>query len=124
MRLKILTLTLAIGVIAVLARHAQAAGDPISGEWDVSFLLEGSTTPATFTLTLADGKLTGTVYSHHTGAGTLRDGAFKDNRLAGTLDFSSHESIAITGELKDGEMTGEFRTEGRVGKWEGRKKGR
>src|SRR5207247_2488820 len=60
----------------------------------------------------------GTAASHHTGPGTLRDGSWKDNRLAFTLDFASHESIAVTGGLREGGLGGEFRTEGMVGQWE------
>src|SRR6266853_4759886 len=48
--------------------------DPISGEWNVSFFVHDTTTPAIFNLKLAGTKVTGTVYSEHTGPGTVRDG--------------------------------------------------
>lgn len=96
--------------------------DPITGEWDVIFLVQDTKTPATFKLKLDGDKITGTVYSEHTGAGTLRDGSWKDNKLSFTLDFAKHESIAITGTLKDGMLVGEFRTEGFVEKWEAKRK--
>lgn len=97
--------------------------DPISGEWEVSFYLQGTTTPATFKLKLDGDKVTGTAESAHTGSGTVRDGLWAENKLSFTLDFKSHESIVITGSLKDGKLAGEFRTEGFVEKWEAKKKG-
>lgn len=97
--------------------------DPISGEWDVSFYVHGSTTPAIFRLKLDGDKVTGTAESAHTGPGTVRDGSWTENKLSFTLDFKKHESIAITGSLKDGKLVGEFRTEGFVEKWEATRKG-
>ncbi len=96
--------------------------DPISGEWEVIFRVQGTTTPATFKLKLDGDKVTGTAESAHTGPGIVRDGWWKDNKLSFTLDFEKHESIAISGGLRDGELSGEFRTEGFVEKWEGTKK--
>jgi hypothetical protein len=132
MRLKIvgslILLALAIGATSQFA----AAGhhpvltkdsDPISGEWDVSFIVQGmAPTPAKFTLKLEGDKVTGTAASEHTGPGTIRDGSWKDDKLSFTLDFKSHESIAITGSLKDGKLAGEFRTEGFVSTWEAKRK--
>jgi len=96
--------------------------DPISGEWDVTFLVQNTKTPATFKLKLNGDRVTGTVYSEHTGAGTLRDGSWKDQKLSFTVDFARHESIAISGTLKDGMLLGEFRTEGFSEKWEAKRK--
>jgi hypothetical protein len=96
--------------------------DPITGEWDVTFRVQDTKTPATFKLKLDGDKVTGTVYSEHTGAGTLRDGSWKDHKLSFTIDFAKHESIAITGTLKDGMLVGEFRTEGFSEKWEAKRK--
>jgi hypothetical protein len=104
------------------AKDSRPDADPITGEWDVTFQVQNSKTPATFKLKLDGDKVTGTVYSEHTGAGTLRDGSWKDNKLSFTLDFAKHESIAITGTLKDGMLVGEFRTEGFVEKWEAKRK--
>lgn len=122
MKLKIFGSLLALAALAGVSRSARAAGDPISGEWDVTFHVEGMTTPATFKLALDGDRVGGTAESHHTGPGTVRDGSWKDGRLAMTLDFASHESIAVTGSLEGEELTGEFRTEGRVGKWDARRK--
>jgi hypothetical protein len=96
--------------------------DPISGEWDVTFHVQNTKTPATFKLKLDGDKVTGTAYSEHTGPGTLRDGSWKDNQLSFTLEFARHESIAVTGILKDGTLGGEFRTEGFSEKWEAKRK--
>ena len=102
--------------------HEEAADDPISGEWNVSFFVNGHTTPASFVLKLDGDKITGTANSDHTGLGTIRDGKFEKGKLSFTLDFQKHESIAINGELKEGKLIGEFRTEGFVDKWEAIKK--
>jgi hypothetical protein len=101
---------------------SRPAPDPISGEWAVSFKVQGTVTPATFKLKLDGDKVTGTADSAHTGPGTVRDGSWSENKLSFTLDFKNHESIAITGVLKDGMLTGEFRTEGFVSNWEAIKK--
>ena len=96
--------------------------DPISGEWNVSFFVHDSPTPATFTFKLEGTKVTGTAYSEHTGAGTIRDGKWVDGKLSFTLDFEKHESIDVTGSLKDGKLSGEFHTEGFTDKWEATKR--
>jgi hypothetical protein len=116
-----------------VARHHKAfahdlvshkpATDPISGEWNVSFLVKGHpATPATFKLKLEGEKVTGTAYSDHTGEGTIRDSKYADGKLSFTLDFKKHESIAITGDVKDGKLSGEFTTEGFTAKWEAARK--
>jgi hypothetical protein len=127
--------TIFLSACSALARHhnelfsKEAAGpktndnnDPISGEWDVAFLVHDKKTPATFSLKLDGTKLTGTAYSDHTGAGTIRDGKWVDGKLSFTLDFKKHESIAISGELKEGKLVGQFTTEGFTEKWEATKK--
>lgn len=98
------------------------ASDPISGEWDVSFFVEKNVTPAVFTFKLDGDKVSGTANSQHTGLGKLRDGKWSDNKLSFTLDFASHESIVVTGALKDGHLAGEFRTEGFTSTWEAKRK--
>ena len=96
--------------------------DPISGEWNVTFFVHDSKTPATFTLKREGTAITGTAYSDHTGAGTIRDGKWTDGKLSFTLDFKKHESIAITGLAKEGKLVGQFTTEGFTEKWEATKK--
>ena len=95
--------------------------DPISGEWDVSFFVHDKKTPAIFRLKLEGTEITGTAYSDHTGAGTVRDGKWADGQLSFTLDFKKHESIAITGALKDDKLVGQFTTEGFTERWEATK---
>ena len=96
--------------------------DPISGVWEVNFTLQGTTVPGTFTLKLDGDKVTGTAESEHTGAGTINRGTYADHKVSFTLDFAKHDSIAITGRLKDGKLSGEFKTEGMQGTWEAKKK--
>jgi hypothetical protein len=98
-------------------------GDPISGEWEGRFEIGGGSATATFNLKLDGDKVTGTVESAHTGPGTLSQGLLVDKKLSFTLNFAAHESIAVTGSFQDGNLSGEFRTEGMVGKWIAHKKG-
>ncbi len=98
-------------------------GDPISGEWNASFIVPGhGTTPATFTFRLEGEKVSGTAYSEHTGAGTVRDGKWVDGKLSFVLEFKKHESIAVKGGLKEGSLAGEFTTEGFTANWEAKRK--
>jgi hypothetical protein len=138
MQLKIFTLTvLALSLTSVLScstiahHHRQLVSavhsesdetDPISGEWNVTFFVQGHNTPATFNLKLDGNEVTGTANSEHTGPGTVRDGKWEKNKLSFTLDFEKHESISITGTLQDAKLVGEFRTEGFVAKWEATRK--
>jgi hypothetical protein len=96
--------------------------DPISGEWNVTFYVHEDKTPATFTFKLDGATLTGSAYSEHTGPGTIRDGKWADGKLSFALDFKKHQSINVTGELKDGKLAGQFTTEGFTDKWEAVKK--
>ena len=96
--------------------------DPISGEWEVTFTLQGTTVPGTFTLKLDGDKVTGTAVSEHTGPGTVSRGTWADHQLSFTLDFAKHDSIAITGKMKDGKLAGEFKTEGMQGTWQAKKR--
>lgn len=105
--------------------HQAAAADDknaISGEWNVTFYVHEQKTPASFTFKVEGTTVTGTAYSEHTGAGTIRDGKYADGKLSFTLDFQKHESIVVNGVLKDGKLTGEFSTEGFTDKWEATKK--
>jgi hypothetical protein len=95
--------------------------DPISGQWDTTFHAQGMVVHGTFTFILDGEKITGTAYTHHTGAGTIRDGKFANGKLSFILDFKKHASITATGALKDGQLGGEFTTEGFSDKWEAKK---
>ena len=96
--------------------------DPISGEWEGLFEIGGASATVTFRLKLDGDKVTGTVESTHTGPGTLSQGSLVDNKVHFTLIFAEHESIAVEGNLQDSKLSGEFRTEGMVGKWVAKKK--
>ena len=109
-------------IVSTAALYEKMDADLISGEWDVSFYVNGKTYPATFKLKLDDDKVTGTAYSEHTGASTLRDGSWAENKFSFTLDFAKHESIAITGQLEGDKLVGEFTTEGFTAKWDAKKK--
>jgi hypothetical protein len=122
---------LAVSVYPAIARHegvtnlhplASVQSDSISGMWNASFFVNGRAMPATFEFKLDGAKVTGTAFSEHTGAGTIRDGSWSDGELSFTLDFKKHESIAVTGTLKDAKLTGEFTTEGFSSNWEAKKK--
>lgn len=98
------------------------SSDPLSGEWNVSFFVHGKPTPATFVFHLEEEKVTGTAYSDHTGAGTIRDGKWVDGKLSFVLEFQKHESIAIKGTFEKDKLAGEFTTEGFTARWEAVKK--
>ena len=80
------------------------------------------TSPAPFKLKLDGDKVTGTAESAHTGPGTIRDGSGIDGKLSFTLDFKTHESIAITGKARDNKLVGEFTTQGFTSSWEATRK--
>jgi len=96
--------------------------DPISGEWDVMFELQGTKVPGSFKLKLDGDKVTGTAESEHTGPGTLSEGKWADNKISFMLVFARHDSIAVTGTLKDGKLIGDFKTEGMQGTWEAKRR--
>lgn len=102
--------------------RATQAPDLISGDWDASFKVGEHTSPASFKLKLDGDKVTGTAESAHTGPGTIRHGSWIDGKLSFTLDFKTHESIAITGKLQETKLVGEFTTEGFTSTWEATKK--
>ena len=96
--------------------------DLISGDWDAVFKVGEHTSPASFKFKLDGDKVTGTAESAHTGPGTIRDGSWVDGKLSFTLDFKTHESIAVTGKLQETKLVGEFTTEGFTSTWEATKK--
>ena len=103
--------------------HASAANDdPISGNWEVTFHVHDMKMPGRFSFKVEGTKVTGTAYSEHTGSGTIRDGKWADGKLSFTLDFAKHESIVVSGAIKDGKLAGEFSTEGFTDKWDATKK--
>lgn len=95
--------------------------DKISGDWDGTVEAVGTKVAFKMSFKLEDEKLTGTVESGHTGAGTI-SGTLKNGKLNFTATFAKHESISFKGELKDDKISGEYATEGRQEKWEAVKK--
>ena len=99
-------------------RPAESTGN-ISGEWSVTLFVGKQTAPATFIFRVDGEKVTGAVYSAHTGAGTIREGSWVKGKLVATLEFSSHESLVINATLKDDKLVGDFRSEDMIVKCEG-----
>jgi hypothetical protein len=117
-------LTTATGITALNSfagaqtdQKEKVKGDPISGSWNAVFSTEDTTVPAKFALKLAGEKVTGTVESDYTGAGKITNGTWTDQRLTLTLEFTAHPTVAVKGTLDKGKLSGEFATDGRVGKW-------
>jgi hypothetical protein len=96
---------------------APAGGDSIDGAWDVTFTIAGQTAIGTFTFDVKGSTVSGTVYSEHTGAGTITEGKFDGHKLTCTLKFEKHESISLMGKLTDRKLAGTFDTEGATGTW-------
>ena len=92
--------------------------DLISGEWEGTFHVGGTTTAFMLELKLDGSKVNGKANSNHTGPGVISKGSWIDGKLLLKLDFISHESIEMSATLKEGRLVGEFRTEGFVANWE------
>jgi len=130
MRLRNLVILLVVAIVVAVMTSpglatptpARVDADPISGEWNGSFQVEGYSADFTFKFKLDGKKVIGTGESAHTGPGTLSNGSWADGKLSFTMDFAAHESIAVTGSLNDGKLAGEFHTEGMTGKWEAKRK--
>ena len=119
----VLTTALTLSVYAQSpAGRSHSKADPISGHWKVTYAIAGTTIIGSMDLKLEGDKITGKSFTEHTGPGTLSKGVWSNPQLSFTMDFEKHQSIAVTGELKDAKLSGEFRTEGTVGAWEAVKK--
>jgi hypothetical protein len=110
------------GLFEHSAKTQTQTPDPISGDWDARFKVGDQTSPATFKLKLDGNKVTGTAESAHTGPGTLSDGSWTDGKLSFTLNFKTHQPIAVTGKVEDDKLVGEFSTEGFSSTWEATRK--
>jgi hypothetical protein len=110
-----------IAIILVISfaafASAPAPSGNVKGDWNVTFTIAGQSVDGTISLDVNGKTLTGTVFSEHTGRGTITDGTFNDNKLNCTLKFEKHESIALKGEFKDDKLSGTFDTEGMTGTW-------
>jgi len=94
-----------------------ATDSNIKGEWVATFTIAGQSVDGTLSFDVNGKVLVGTIFSGHTGKGTITDGVFENNKLSCTLKFEKHESIALSGEFKDDKLTGTFATEGTTGTW-------
>lgn len=111
---------LLLGALALAAAVAQTSNpNSIDGDWIVSFMLQGNqTVSGRMTLQAAGSELTGTVETEHTGPGNLKQGTWTAHQMSATCVFKAHEDINITGEFKDGKLSGSFHTEGMKGTWQ------
>lgn len=100
-----------------LAGYAHKYHDPISGDYDITFSVAGQGASGTMTLKVEGNKVTGTVNTAHTGAGTITDGKWEKGKLTCTAKFANHEDVVMSGEMKDGKLSGEFKAEGNTGQW-------
>src|SRR5579872_703193 len=110
-------------IASAVAQHRAGKSDSIAGDWMVTFTIQGQTASGKMSFQVKRGKLSGTVETAHTGPGTFQDGKWANNKLTATCIFQKHESIALTGELKDGKLSGTFHTEGTDGTWEATRAG-
>ena len=114
----LLSFTTLLHVISFAAfASSPAASGSVKGDWNATFTIAGQSVDGTISLDVNGKTLTGTVFTEHTGKGTVTDGTFDDNKLNCTLKFEKHESIALTGEFKDDKLSGTFDTEGMTGTW-------
>lgn len=113
-----LALELILAGSVASAQHGAQSPASIAGEWNITFTLQGQSASGSLTLALEGETLTGTVETHHTGPGKLRDGKFSAAKLSATCVFEHHESIALSGELHGEKLVGTFHTEGNDGTWE------
>jgi hypothetical protein len=97
--------------------------DLISGDWD-TFLIPGGSgdeIPLTLKLKLDRDKVTGTFESDHLGLGDVKEGSWTANKLTPSFEMS-HGLIKLTGELKQGKLTGKFDAGHTQGTWQAKKK--
>jgi len=115
----IFVLTVMIFSVAITLSTSRSASaySGVSGDWSVTFTIAGQTADGTISLDVSGKTLTGSVFTVHTGKGTINDGTFENNKLNCTLKFEKHESISLSGEFKDDKLSGTFDTEGTTGTW-------
>ena len=98
-----------------------AAGDPITGVWDGTADVQGTSLPITLRLKLEGEKVTGETESPQ-GKVAISKGSYTANKLTISLD-TEMGPIVLTGMLKDGKLVGDLDVASQVqGKWEAKKK--
>jgi hypothetical protein len=86
---------LALPCVVLSQHNASPSGKSIAGEWVIHFQAEGQTVSGKLHLEVDGERLTGTIETAHTGAGTIQNGKWNDHRLAASLAFERHEAIAL-----------------------------
>jgi hypothetical protein len=100
---------------------AASGADPISGEWDASADVGGSSLPFTLKLKLEGDKVSGEASSSQ-GNAPVSKGTWAGGKLSVTLD-TPNGAITLTGTVAEGKITGDFDFAGQAqGKWEAKKK--
>ncbi|HKG22492.1 MAG TPA: hypothetical protein VKC34_11380 [Blastocatellia bacterium] len=103
------------------AAPAATAADPITGEWNGTAEVQGSSLPLLLRLKLDGETVTGEAESPQ-GKVPVTKGSFVANKLSITLN-SEMGPIVITGMLKDGKLAGDLDVASQVqGKWEAKRK--
>lgn len=98
-----------------------AAGDPITGVWDGTADVQGTSLPITLRLKLEGEKVTGETESPQ-GKVAISKGTYTANKLTINLE-TEMGPIVLTGMLKDGKLSGDLDVASQVqGKWEAKKK--
>jgi hypothetical protein len=103
------------------ATKPAAGGDPVTGDWDATADVGGTSMPFTMKLKLEGDKVTGATESAQ-GSLPISKGSFVADKLSITLD-TPNGAIVLSGIIKDGKLTGDFDFAGQMaGKWEAKKK--
>src|SRR4029078_7186439 len=103
--------------LTALALSATFFSDDLKGEWYGLFAIAGKSSEAKIKFEIDGDRLTGTVFTEHTGLGTVTDGFVRGGKSKCTLKFEKHEAIQMTGEILDDKLAGTFTTEGNSGTW-------
>lgn len=114
-------LAVALGAAAAASEVESRAADPISGEWQAAFELAGGS-PFTRTLKLT---LEGTRVSGSAGSSRGDDGTITGSWEAGELNLaieSERGTMALSGALKQGRLTGDWDVGHARGSWTAKKR--
>ena len=99
------------------------AEQSITGDWVIHFQAGHQRVSGSLHLQADGERLAGTVETAHTGAGTVENGKWGQQKLSATLVFEKHEAVLLEGELKsDGTLAGDYKTEGRNETWQAERK--
>jgi len=108
--------------LTALALSATFFSDDLKGEWYGLFAIAGKSSEAKIKFEIEGDRLTGTVFTEHTGLGTVTDGVVRGSKFKCTLKFEKHEAIQMTGEILNDKLSGSFTTEGMTGTWTAKRK--